>query len=375
MSKVHDQAGKGLQQCSQCQKYFGAAISACPNCETEVSDKDSLASIYKEGGLGKKLCSHCKKYYASALKYCPACGSKHRKQKKKKMEMPPKDISEYLTYDEGGRGRKQCQNCKRFYFSKLLICPNCRVEYVKIKKEKAVKKPKDIGEYPIYDEGGQGKKQCQNCKKFYGIMLPACPNCRTKYVKIEKNPEIKPPKIYPVFNEYAKGRRQCQNCEKFYTFRISKCPKCQTVYEKPPTPIKTYDVPSRRRKRCPDCELFVGDKEPVCICGHKFDVRKVITAAIAKNDYVPSKEDMEDSRDAKICDCGFLPVIAPSGESPAKLNDSDYESVMLWKSKVIVAGHEKGLHYTPSALRYFIAHYHFNRYSSEYKEACEALKN
>jgi hypothetical protein len=66
-------------------------------------------------------------------------------------------------------------------------------------------------------------------------------------------------------------------------------------------------------------------------------------------------------------------VFAPAGSSPAKLDSTDRDAVVAWHDKVMEAGHREGKHYSPHALRYFVANYHFDRGTPEYDEVCAVL--
>lgn len=50
-----------------------------------------------------------------------------------------------------------------------------------------------------FTEGGRGKKQCQNCKVFVGVRTSNCPDCGTEFVagansaKANKTSKVKPP--------------------------------------------------------------------------------------------------------------------------------------------------------------------------------------
>jgi len=245
----------------------------------------------------------------------------------------------------------------------------------------------------VHDTGGPGFKPCHNCGKFYGVRISHCPACGAKYKKQPKPKVAKKPKKrkpiedYPVFDEGGKGRKECSNdtCGKFYFTILPKCPKCGTEYVKPDQGIKTYDGPGRMRKQCPECKVYVGYSAEKCACGHDFaaDVPDPPAEPEPKREPKHSKVDrwsqptnieIEATQSFQRCGCGGRIILAPAGGSPAKLESTDEEAVQVWHDKVMEDGHSKGNHYSPAALRYFVAFYHFDRNSDEYAEVCEVLR-
>jgi hypothetical protein len=92
------------------------------------------------------------------------------------------DIKVVKTYDEGGKGKKQCTSCKKYVGVRNTVCPcgnpfPSKSEASSVEEEKVVK---------IYDEGGKGKKQCASCKKYVGVRNTVCP-CGNPFAKAEKN--------------------------------------------------------------------------------------------------------------------------------------------------------------------------------------------
>jgi len=65
-------------------------------------------------------------------------------------------------------------------------------------------------------------------------------------------------------------------------------------------------------------------------------------------------------------------LIAAGGECPAKLKETSEEAVHLWVNRVITAGHENGVHYSPNALRLWAAQV-FERASQEFADICQHI--
>lgn len=295
---------------------------------------------------------------------------------------PPVAPKPIKVFDEGGPGRKPCHKCGKFYGVRVGACPACGATYVKqpkAPKPKVERKRKAIKDYPVHDEGGKGRKECPGCHKFYFARLPKCPACDTEYVKPE--PEIK------TYDGPGRLRKQCPECHKYLGYKAPEC-VCGHDFsaddpQDVPSPsdkpnITTYDEDGPRRKQCPECEFFVGYSVETCVCGHEFPKQEV---GVAKADCwsTPTNTDIEASHSLHRCGCDNMLIYTPQGSSPAKLDAADEESVAAWHDKVMEAGHAKGRHYSPAALRYFLARYHFdfdrNSDEDEYAEACEVLRS
>jgi len=73
------------------------------------------------------------------------------------------------TFDEGGKGKKQCSNCGKFSGVRTSICV-CGHEFV----SKSATDKDIVKIVKTFDEGGKGKKQCSNCGKFSGVRTAIC---------------------------------------------------------------------------------------------------------------------------------------------------------------------------------------------------------
>ena len=297
-------------------------------------------AIYDEPGRGRKPCPACKKYVGVRCSICESCGQQFvatkpkapKSPKVKKTPVPPK------AYDEGGPGRKQCE-CGKYYGSRGSKCPACGSSVVapKVAQNKPAK---------VYDEGGPGRKQCE-CGKYYGARVRKCPACGSGRVAEKKKKQ----KVFEAYDEGGPGRKECR-CGKFYGNRLTECPACGAAYEKKQV-IKTYDTPGSRRKRCPECEVYVSTKAPKCVCGYEFP-EDAPAETVSTSVWPPSKSDIENSEFKHLCGCPFTMIVTPAGICPVKLHNTDYESVQKWVGKIMDIGHVQQVHYAPSALRYWL---------------------
>jgi len=86
----------------------------------------------------------------------------------------------------------------------------------------------------------------------------------------------------------------------------------------------------------------------------------------------PTRTDVENSDSFKLCGCRNINIIAPAGNCPVKLTATDIETLRTWVTKVVEAGHAKGLHFGPSALRCFSRQF-YDYNDSDYKIVLENL--
>lgn len=108
-------------------------------------------------------------------------------------------------YDSSGKARKLCPSCGKYCHARALNCPNCNHKFREgksVTEEKIIKQPVDKKEPTVYNEGGRGRKQCQNCHVYVSVRLLACPKCNqviTKNIKEEKPKKETVKTTKPVF--------------------------------------------------------------------------------------------------------------------------------------------------------------------------------
>lgn len=76
------------------------------------------------------------------------------------------------VYNEPGKCRKQCPQCKKYIHARSLFCRGCNFEFIPGSLAKFNKKQEN--NVDTYEEGGRGKKQCDKCQKFVGARISQC---------------------------------------------------------------------------------------------------------------------------------------------------------------------------------------------------------
>lgn len=74
--------------------------------------------------------------------------------------------------------------------------------------------------------------------------------------------------------------------------------------------------------------------------------------------FLPRKSKFRKISYTASCGCRCMVIDGPAGECPAKLTGTDKESVATWIEKVMDAGHNKSLHYSLVALKYFVRNFY-----------------
>jgi hypothetical protein len=133
-------------------------------------NENKSVKTYDEGGKGKKQCSSCNKYVGAVTKVC-VCGFEFKNQEKSVVAVDVK------TYDEGGKGKKQCPQCKKYVGAKTSACA-CGHDFKEAKATQAVApSPNPV---VVKKEEGQAKPAVNSrmlgCR--YSITAPAgaCPH-------------------------------------------------------------------------------------------------------------------------------------------------------------------------------------------------------
>jgi len=266
------------------------------------------------------------------------------------------------TFKESGMGRKQCPECKIYVAARTGVC-ECGYEFVKGAKaaKNAVKEPK---KHEVHDTGGRGRRHCVACNKYFFSGLKVCPGCGV--IAEVKKMEIK------TYDRPNSRRKQCPDCNKYVGFSAAKCVcghifKSVEVKEHVPL-IKTYEEGGSHRKECSKCGKFLNKKNMECVCGHKFDEAPISDVA----NYRPSEIEIEASNSKQMCGCSCLLILAPAGKCPVRLQSTDPDHVADWAKNVLSAGHQEGKHFAPSAIRYF-ARTFYDIGSPDYNEVVNIL--
>lgn len=263
------------------------------------------------------------------------------------------------------KGSKTCPECSAVCRSVAASC-YCGYEFVaKQQKEPKAKVEKPVKEVKFYDEPGQGRKQCSGCHRYIGAILKKCPCGSTEFVK--RIVELHAAKPIHTYDEPGKGRKECVSCHKHVGFPVKKC-LCgsiefvkKTAVVEESKEIIVHKKPGKGLKYCKGCEGYVGIRTATCSCGNVFFEQQVneecelVAKSIRVDRFdVPTKTDVEASKHQSRCGCGKRIIIAPAGDAP-KLHSIDAKAVCTWAEKTIQLGHDMAIHYSPAALRYFLA--------------------
>lgn len=139
----------------------------------------------------------------------------------------------------------------------------------------------------------------------------------------------------------------------------NKKPEKKEAGEKKDKQVKTFDGPGRGRKQCPECNIYLGVRNKVCLCGHEFKKRDKAPVKAKKAKVV---EEESDTSNEKV----IVPntnrsykeiVFAPAGKPSVPLNSFDEEVVLDWASKVRSNGLDHEIYYSTSAIIYYLRYY------------------
>ena len=269
------------------------------------------------------------------------------------------ELTEIQTYTEGGAGRKVCPSCGKYVGARRELCA-CGYEFVEGALER-FQKVEDTKEISTYDEPGKGRKQCQGCKKYVGLRIAICP-CGFDFSTVVKESQV------VTYDEPGKGRKQCQGCKKYVGLRMAICP-CGFDFSKAvkESQVVTYDEGGPRRKQCPTCEKYVGCSQSHCACGYEFPLQeeRMVREEI-------TKVEVEAQASSNACGWSGRINLTPAGDCAVRLKGSSYEEVKDWATAVVENGHRHGVHYAPSALRYYVRQF-IPIFTQGYNEAIEHL--
>lgn len=89
---------------------------------------------------------------------------------------------------------------------------------------------------------------------------------------------------------------------------------------------------------------------------------------MGRNWDAPDRIDIEAQASARAYGWNGPIVYSAIGECPVPLTDTSEQAVHLWVNKVTIVGHDKGVHYAPSALRLFIGTFGYEYGTDDYKK-------
>lgn len=140
--------------------------------------------------------------------------------------------------------------------------------------------------------------------------------------------------------------------------------------------IQSWNIPIKTKKGKRGRESQNGNGKPAVVKEENGlpEVKPEVVPPKPKSIYeYPTRSDIEASQSVVACGCHCINIMAPAGDCPAKLSGTDQESVIIWAEKVVEAGHKKGLHFSPSALRYFVRQF-YDLETSEHQAVCDCLQ-
>jgi len=255
---------------------------------------------------------------------------------------------------------KQCPSCTKLVGGRTHVC-KCGYDF----RSNLLETKKPEKEIKVFDKAGPGLKACP-CGAYIALRTFVCPKCSYKFVP--RSAPIKQAGV--VYDEAGPKRKPCV-CGKFAGSSQKTCGACGADFpdNSPSAKNSVYDEAGPKRKPC-ICGKFVGSSQPLCgACGHEFPVT-IVEEKVRSNDPIEN----EGAYSAAKCNCGNMIVLTPSGVCPVKLRGTSQVEVQDWVDQVIVRGHNDRIHYSTSALRYWLREF-FEIDSKEYMEAASEIRN
>jgi hypothetical protein len=165
----------------------------CKHCEHELipgfKQKQAEQANKAKGVVGCKQCPGCEEFVGVKTYVCKKCGHEFKKKVKKEKE-PVK------TYKEYEKGRKECPGCKFYVAQQTQTCacghkfekPDSKQILEKVLSgdltEEEARQQIESQKVKVYDTGGRGRKQCPQCRKFVGYSAEYC-GCGLKFGKYQ----------------------------------------------------------------------------------------------------------------------------------------------------------------------------------------------
>lgn len=160
------------------------------------------------------------------------------------------------------------------------------------------------------------------------------------------------------------------------------------VQEKPANPtqtkrvfverdIKTSDTPSRGRRQCLNCKLYIGVRNKVCICGYEFDKPKIRVASPKEITFIENP--IPSSAMVAIASCAGVGrfddiILTPSGKVPFAPDSFDETGIHEWATRLRESELRKGRYLTAQAI-IFYARQFAEIHSNEFREMKMFIEN
>lgn len=127
-------------------------------------------------------------------------------------------------------------------------------------------------------------------------------------------------------------------------------------------------APTRGRKQCPKCRLYIGVRSRQCECGHAFE-KSEPTVEIREKVVIPIPRNPRPIEPIMMKGGSMRVVLTPSGECPAKLQGISEEQVRKWVDELQEIAGKRDDHLHPDALKYYARQF-YDFTSPEYKSVC-----
>jgi hypothetical protein len=184
---------------------------------------------------------------------------------KKAEESPKPAINTNVDHDSPGRGKKQCDNCKKYVGGVLKICNLCgfNFENKNSSEEKAI-----TYEVKTFDGPGKGKKPCPKCKKYVGVRANKC-ECGYDFAANPKT-EIKKPVLLPAKSSTIIIPPK----PSFLSVVKTIATKTENKTEEKEKKLTKFLKTGQGRKTCPDCKSIIPVATRTCDCGFFFEKKE-----------------------------------------------------------------------------------------------------
>jgi hypothetical protein len=280
-------------------------------------------------------------------------------------------LEEHMAvYDEPGKGRKQCPKCSFYTGKRSATCENC---FHSFREAKADPTP-----VVLVKKGPEVAVATAPVSNPNDVVVKKGPRVASTGVVVKKGPEVAVAtapvvKIPKVYDEPGNGRKQCPKCNKYAPIVYLTCANCQNDFTtsaavKKVVEAKTYDGPGKKRKQC-KCGVYLGYTTQICPkCSHEFKAAQPKVAppvAVTPPVAVPVKVKQSTPSGAGILylplvdfppsakDLPIQKVFIPAGECPAKLKSTDIEAVEKWAMEVQKCFAERRMVLSVQGLMYF----------------------
>ena len=123
--------------------------------------------------------------------------------------------------------------------------------------------------------------------------------------------------------------------------------------------MKTWNEPSRGRKQCASCKMYVGVRTKICTCGYNFTKPKVASLSTDKAE----SDELTSSHKFNIS------LVIPCGKSPIDLEVFERPEIYSWTRSLSFHYGRQNLFMESTVPKYFLRQY-LDIFSVEYSRSC-----